>query len=124
EARLRAQRLNIGAARAAFFPSISLTGRSGYSSTELENLFSQDGRTWTVGPSITIPLFDFGRRRGNVTIAEARENAAVADYERTVQTAFREVADALAGRRFLAEQVAAQQLATDAQRRLAQFARE
>jgi len=123
EQRLVAARANIGAARAAFFPSISLTGTSGYSSSELDGLFSQDGRTWVFGPSLTVPLFDFGRRRANVTIAEAREEAAVADYERTIQTAFREVADALAGRRYLAEQVAAQQRATEAQRDLAELAR-
>ncbi|HEX6994478.1 MAG TPA: efflux transporter outer membrane subunit [Gammaproteobacteria bacterium] len=123
EQRLIAARANIGAARAAFFPSISLTGTSGYSSSELDGLFSQDGRTWTFGPSLTLPLFDLGRRRANVTIAEAREDVAVADYERTIQTAFREVADALAGRRYLAEQVDAQRRATEAQRELAELAR-
>ena len=123
EERLRAARANIGAARAAFFPSISLTARSGYSSTELDDLFSEDGSTWSFGPTLTVPLFDFGRRRGNVTIAEAREHVAVAEYELAIQTAFREVADGLAGRRYLAEQVAAQERATRAQRRLADLAR-
>lgn len=123
EERLRAARANIGAARAAFFPSITLTARSGYSSTELDDLFSQDGNTWSFGPSLTVPLFDLGRRRANVTIAEAREHAAVAEYELAIQTAFREVADGLAGRRHLAEQVAAQERATAAQRRLAELAR-
>lgn len=123
EERLRAARANIGAARAAFFPSITLTARSGYSSTELDSLFSQDGNTWSYGPVVDVPIFDFGRRRGNVTVAEAREHIAVADYERTIQTAFREVADALAGRRYLAEQVEAQERATGAQRSLADLAR-
>ena len=123
EERLRASRANIGAARAAFFPSIALTASSGYSSSELDGLFSQDGDTWTFGPTLRVPIFDFGRRRANVTIAEAREHEAIADYERTIQTAFREVADALAGRRYLAEQVDAQQRATEAQRELAELAR-
>jgi len=123
EQRLIAARANIGAARAAFFPSISLTASSGYSSSELDDMFSQDGNTWAFGPSLTIPIFDLGRRRANVTVAEAREHRAVAEYERTIQTAFREVADALAGRRYLAEQVDAQQRATEAQRALAELAR-
>jgi len=123
EERLRASRANIGAARAAFLPSITLTGSYGYASSELEDLVGSDGLTWSFGPSINLPLFDFGRRRGNLTVAQARENIAVADYERTIQTAFREVADALAGRRFLAEQVAAQERSTSAQRRLADLAR-
>nr|MBO2515019.1 RND transporter [Gammaproteobacteria bacterium] len=123
EERLRAARANIGAARAAFFPSIALTSQSGYSSTELDGMFSQDGNTWAFGPSLTVPLFDLGRRRANVTIAEARERVAVAEYELAIQTAFREVADGLAGRRYLAEQVAAQERATEAQRRLAELAR-
>jgi multidrug efflux system outer membrane protein len=123
EQRLRASRANIGAARAAFLPAITLTGSYGYASSELDGLLGKDGLTWSFGPSINLPLFDFGRRRGNLTVAQARENIAVADYERTIQTAFREVADALAGRRYLAEQVSAQERATAAQRRLADLAR-
>src|SRR5690606_24660588 len=99
EERLRAARANVGAARAAFFPSISLTGNLGFSSLSLDNLFNDDSMTWSFGPSISLPIFDFGRNKGNLTVAEARENIAVATYERTVQGAFREVADALAGRR-------------------------
>jgi multidrug efflux system outer membrane protein len=123
EERLRGARANIGAARAAFLPSISLTGSYGYSSSDLDNLVGEDGRLWTFGPTINLPLFDFGRRRANLDVAKAREVQAVADYERTIQESFREVADALAGRQFLAEQVAAQQRATLAQRRLAELAR-
>jgi multidrug efflux system outer membrane protein len=123
EERLRAARANIGAARAAFLPSISLIGTYGYASRELDDLFGNDGRTWSYGPSIDLPIFDFGRRRANLSVAETRENIAVANYERAIQTGFREVADALAGRRFLAEQVAAQERATVAQRRLAELAR-
>ncbi len=123
EERLRAARANVGAARAAFFPSISLTGSYGYSSAELDNLVGADRRTWSFGPTISLPLFDFGRRRGNLSVAQAREHLAIADYERTIQTGFQEVSDALAGRRFLAEQVGAQERATRAQRQLADLAR-
>jgi multidrug efflux system outer membrane protein len=104
-------------------PSITLTGSYGYASDDLDDLLGDDGRTWTFGPSISLPLFDFGRRSANLDVAQAREIAAVADYERTIQESFREVADALAGRKFLAEQVAAQERATVAQRRLAELAR-
>ncbi len=121
---LRAARANIGVARAAFFPQISLTGSFGYISSELDNLVSRDNRTWSIGPSLYLPLFDFGRNRGNLTVAEARENAAVAQYESAIETAFREVADALAGRRWLAEQVAAQEENVATLRRIADLARE
>jgi multidrug efflux system outer membrane protein len=123
EERLRAARANIGAARAAFFPSISLTGSLGFASTDLGNLLGGDNLSWSFGPSIRLPIFDFGRNKGNLTVAEARENIAIATYERTVQGAFREVADALAGRRYLAEQVAAQERGTLATRRIADLAR-
>ena len=121
---LRAARANIGVARAAFFPQISLTGSFGYISNELDNLVSRDNRTWSIGPSLYLPLFDFGRNRGNLTVAEARENVAVAEYESAIETAFREVADALAGRRYLAEQVAAQAENVATLRRIADLARE
>lgn len=123
EERLRAARANVGAARAAFFPTISLTGSLGFASTALDNLFGDDGLSWSFGPSISLPIFDWGSRQGNLTVAEARENIAVADYEGTVQQAFREVADALAGRRWLSEQVGAQLRATEAQRQIAFLAR-
>ncbi|MDO9368018.1 MAG: efflux transporter outer membrane subunit [Sphingopyxis sp.] len=123
EERLRAARANIGAARAAFFPSISLTGNLGFASLSLGDLFQNDSMTWSFGPSISLPIFDFGRNKGNLTVAEARENIAVATYERTVQGAFREVADALAGRRYLAEQVEAQERGTLATRQIADLAR-
>jgi multidrug efflux system outer membrane protein len=123
EERLRAARANIGAARAAFYPSISLTGSLGFASTSLGNLVGSDGFNWSFGPSIDLPIFDWGRRKGNLSAAEARESITVAEYERTVQGAFREVADALAGRRWLAEQVAAQTRATEAQRQIARLAR-
>jgi multidrug efflux system outer membrane protein len=123
EERLRAARANIGAARAAFFPSIALTGNFGFASTALGDLVGSDGLTWSFGPSITLPLFNRGRLHGNLTVAEARENIAIATYERTIQGAFQEVSDALAGRRYLAEQVAAQARGVAAQRQIADLAR-
>lgn len=122
EEQLRAARANIGAARAAFFPSITLTGTYGYASNGLDQLVGEEGLTWRYGPTIDLPIFDFGRRRSNLTVAAARENIAIANYERTIQTGFQEVANALAGRRYLAEQISAQERATLAQRRLAAFA--
>jgi len=124
EERLRAARANIGAARAAFFPRISLTGLFGYASSELEDLFSGSTETWSFGPTITMPLFNYGKNRANLSVARAREDIAVATYERTIQNAFREVSDGLAGRQYLAEQVAAQERATEAQRAIAELARE
>lgn len=123
EEQLRAARANIGAARAAFLPAISLTGGLGYASADLASLFDSSGLNWSFGPAISMPLFDWGRRRGNVDVAVAREVQAVAGYELVVQEAFREVADALAGRRFLAEEVAAQERATQAQQEIARLAR-
>lgn len=122
EQQLRAARANIGIARAAFFPQISLTGTFGYASTELSNLIDSGNKTWSIGPSITLPLFDWGRNEGNLTVAEARETVAVAEYEQTIQTAFREIADALAGRRFLAEQVLAQRKNVATLQRIADLA--
>lgn len=122
EHRLRGARANIGAARAAFFPSITLTGSYGFASTSLDELVGNDRRTWTYGASLSLPIFDFGARRGNLTVAEARQNITVADYERTIQTSFQEVSDALAGRKFLAEQVSSQERGTQAQRQLAELA--
>jgi len=123
EQRLRAARANIGAARAVFFPTILLTGAYGYASSELGDLVGSDNRGWTYNGSIDLPIFRFGRGRAEVATAKARERIAVATYQRTVQTAFQEVADTLAGRRHLAEQVAAQERATEAQRQLAGLAR-
>lgn len=123
EERLRAARANIGAARAAFFPRISLTGNLGFASNALDNLVGDDGLAWSFGPTISLPIFDLARNQGNLTVARAREDIAVANYEKAVQGAFREVSDALAGRRHLAEQVAAQQRGTEAQRRIADLAR-
>ena len=123
EEQLRAANANIGAARAAFFPSISLTGDIGFASTELSKLVGGDSRTWSYGPSINLPIFNLGGKRGNLTVTQARRNIAVASYELAIQNAFEEVADALAGRRYFADQVAAQERGTLAQRQIAELAR-
>ncbi|WP_260599287.1 efflux transporter outer membrane subunit [Sphingomonas endolithica] len=108
EHQLIAQNANIGAARAAMFPTISLTATLGTISTALSGLFSGGSFTYTGAPSVSLPLFDGGRRRGNLDVARAQQQAAVSSYERAVQTAFREVADALAQRGTIDEQISAQ----------------
>ncbi|WP_454280389.1 efflux transporter outer membrane subunit [Sphingomonas sp. Marseille-Q8236] len=108
EHQLIAQNANIGAARAAMFPRISLTATLGTISTALSGLFAGGSFTYTGAPSVSLPLFDGGRLRGNLDVARAQQQAAVSTYERTVQTAFREVADALAQRGTIDEQIAAQ----------------
>jgi multidrug efflux system outer membrane protein len=108
EHQLIAQNANIGAARAAFFPRISLTATLGTLSGALGGLFGSGTGTYNVSPSATLPLFDAGRNKGNLDYAKASQEAAVATYEKTIQTAFREVADALAQRGTIDEQVSAQ----------------
>jgi len=122
EERLRAAEANVGAARAAFFPNISLTGALGFASDALNTLVGSDGLTWSYGSSITAPIFNRGRLHGNVDVARAQDRIAIADYERTIQVAFQEVSNGLAGRRYLAEQVAAQERGTEAQRQIAALA--
>jgi multidrug efflux system outer membrane protein len=108
EHQLIAQDANIGAARAAFFPRISLTATLGTLSGALGGLFGSGTGSYNVSPSATLPLFDAGRNKGNLDYAKASQEAAVATYEKTIQTAFREVADALAQRGTIDEQVSAQ----------------
>lgn len=109
EQQLAAAEANIGAARAAFFPSISLTGSAGAASTHLSDLFNHGRFAWTLGSQLLAPVFDGGRNRSNLEAARANQQIAVAQYEKAIQTAFREVADALAGRATLDEQSRAQQ---------------
>jgi len=123
EEQLRAARANIGAARAAFFPTISLTGNAGLASSSLDGLFSGDALGWSFGPGISLPIFDRGAREANLDLAQALEVEQVANYDRTVQGAFREVSDALAGRRRLAEQVETLERAVTAQERIVRIAR-
>ena len=108
EHQLIAQNANIGAARAAFFPRLSLTATLGTISPALGGLFGSGTGTYNANPSIALPLFDGGRNKGNLDYAKASQKAAVATYEKTIQTAFREVADALAQRGTIDEQVSAQ----------------
>lgn len=122
EERLRAAEADVGAARAAFFPTISLTGALGFASAALNGLFGADGATWSYGAGATAPITNRGRLHGNADIARAQDRIAIADYERTIQGAFQEVSNALAGRRFLADQVAAQERGTQAQRQIAALA--
>ncbi|THF61700.1 efflux transporter outer membrane subunit [Pseudothauera rhizosphaerae] len=122
EHRLRAAHADIGAARAAFFPRIALTGTWGTASAELDGLFDSGSRAWTFVPTLSLPLFDGGRRRAGLDLAEVRRDIAVAGYEQTIQTAFREVADALSARRWLAEQLDIQRVALDAQAERARLA--
>ncbi|HYG44842.1 MAG TPA: efflux transporter outer membrane subunit [Bordetella sp.] len=97
ENQLKAANANIGAARAAFFPTISLTGMLGYASTSMGALFEGSQRAWNFTPSITTPIFAGGSIREGLNVAKARDNIAVAQYEQTIQQAFQEVSDALAG---------------------------
>jgi NodT family efflux transporter outer membrane factor (OMF) lipoprotein len=106
---LRGAYASIGAARAAFFPSITLTASAGTASNALSGLFDGGNGTWSFAPQIRLPIFDAGRNRANLQIAETARDTALAQYDKAVQTAFREVADALAERATLAERLQAQQ---------------
>ena len=107
---------NIGAARAAFFPTISLTAALGTVSLGLSGLFKSGSDTWSVAPGATLPIFDFGRNKGNLRYARATYDAMLATYEKSVQTGFREVADALARRGTMTQQVEAQTSQRDSAR--------
>lgn len=123
EEQLRGARANVGAARAAFLPAITLAGNYGWASTDLERLVGVETERWSYGASISLPLFTGGRLRSGLVAARAREDAAIAAYERAIQGAFQEVADALAGRRWLAEQVASQERGAAHLRAIAVLAR-
>lgn len=109
EHQLQAAHAQVAAARAAFFPRIALTGSWGTASAQLDGLFESGSRAWSFAPSISLPIFDGGRRSANLDLATARQHSAVVAYEQRVQTAFREVADALAARHSLAQQTQVQQ---------------
>jgi len=99
---------NIGAARAAFFPNISLTASAGFVNPELSDLFSAGSKYFSIAPSLYLPIFNAGRTRANLEVAEAGEKIAVAQYEKSIQTAFREVSDALVSSQTLQDQLQAQ----------------
>jgi outer membrane protein, multidrug efflux system len=109
EYQLRAANAEIGAARAALFPTISLTGLAGFASNALSSLFTGNRFTWSVAPTATYPIFRAGAGRAGVEYARAQREALLNQYELTVQTAFREVSDALARRGTLSEQLGADQ---------------
>ncbi len=115
EQQLIAANANIGAARAAFFPRISLTGSAGSISTELSGLLKSGSFAWTFAPQLLLPIFDAGRNQANLDVAQATRDIAVAQYEKSVQVAFREVSDALAGRATFGEQLRAQKAQADAE---------
>jgi multidrug efflux system outer membrane protein len=108
EQQLIGAQANIGAARAAFFPRISLTANLGTASNELDGLFKSGTFAFTGTAQLLQPIFDYGRNRANLEVAQVNRDIAVAQYERSIQTAFREVSDALAGRATLGEQLRAQ----------------
>jgi multidrug efflux system outer membrane protein len=108
EYQLKAANANIGAARAAFFPKISLTGGVGTMSPELSSLFGSGTGTWSFSPQITVPIFAGGALRAGLKVAEISREIAVLQYESAIQSAFREVSDGLARRAALAEQYDAQ----------------
>lgn len=95
EQQLVAANADIGQAKAAFYPKVTLTGFYGYQSVALSDLFSSTSRTWQFGPAVTVPLFTGGALRGNLKLARARFDEAVAQYQKTVQNSFREVSDSL-----------------------------
>jgi outer membrane protein, multidrug efflux system len=123
EHRLRAADANIGAARAAFFPRITLTAALGSASSELDGLFEAGSGAWTLTPRLALPLFDGGRNRAALELAGARRELAVAQYEKSVQDAFREVADALAARKWLLAQLHSGQAALATQSERARLAK-
>ncbi len=109
EHQLKARHAEIGAARAAFFPRISLTGLLGTASKDLAELFGQDQRSWSFSPQLTLPIFDAGSRQTNLTLTELRKDAAVAAYERQIQLAFRETNDSLSALAYLQPELNARQ---------------
>ena len=111
---LKAANANIGAARAAFFPTLSLTAAFGLASPSLDTLFLGSSKAWSFAPNLSLPIFDGGRNQANLDSAEASRDIAVAQYEKSIQSAFREVADALADKGTLTRQMQAQQALVDA----------
>ena len=117
EHELKAANANIGAARAAFFPRILLTGSGGTASTSLSDLFTGPSAAWSFAPQITVPIFTGGRNKATLDAARIEKLIEVANYEAAIQTAFREVADALAVRRFVEEKLESQALLVEAQQK-------
>jgi NodT family efflux transporter outer membrane factor (OMF) lipoprotein len=121
---LLAAHASVSAARAAFFPRISLTGAIGLSSLAFGELFSADNQNWSYSPQITQPIFQAGQLQGEYRVSKLRESIQVVTYEKVVHTAFREVADALAGRATYQQQLEAQQAAVASARHRAALSNE
>jgi len=114
EHQLKAADANIGAARAAFFPSISLTSGLSASSSDLSNLFTPGSGMWNFVPKIELPIFNAGRNEANLTLAKVRQQQSVVNYEQKIQAAFKDVADALSLRESISGQISAQERYLDA----------
>jgi outer membrane protein, multidrug efflux system len=114
---LKAANANIGAARAAFFPRIILTGAGGTASAKLTDLFTGPSATWSFAPQITIPIFDVGGTRGKLAVSKVDRDIEISNYEKAIQNAFREVANALATRSILDEKLKAQELLVNAEQK-------
>ncbi len=115
EHQLRASDASIATARAAYFPRVALTGSAGLASNALDGLFAAGTQAWSFAPAVSLPLFDGGARNANLQAAQARRAAALAAYDKAVQSAFRDVADALSAQRWLTEQLAIADAALAAQ---------
>jgi multidrug efflux system outer membrane protein len=122
ERSLAAANARIGVAKAAFFPSISLTGSAGFASGDIDRLSHSDSRIWSIGPSLYLPIFQGGRNRANLARSRASYDESVAQFRQRVLVAFREVQDALTAARLLADQFAAQDCALVSARRAASLA--
>ena len=114
---LKAANANIGAARAAFFPTITFTGSIGTSSSQLSQLFGAGTGVWSFAPQVTVPIFTGGQNRADLDAAKISTRIEVANYQKAIQTAFREVADALVATSSYASQIAAQAALINAQQR-------
>lgn len=117
ERRLAAANARIGAAQAAFFPTIRLTGSAGYVSTELDTLFEPVSEVWSFAPSVSVPVFQGGRNVANVNAAGARYDQALSDYKQQILVAFADVENALSSLRWLGEEGRAQNAALEASRK-------
>jgi len=117
EATLRSENANIGAARAAFFPDITLTGLLGSAAPTLGGLFGAGTKVWEFAPSLLVPIFDGGANRANLDVAKLQKDIGVAQYEKAIEVAFREVADGLAARGTYDDQVASLTRYTAAEQR-------
>lgn len=113
---------NIAVAKASLYPTISLTGSAGLASTDLSDLFKSGGFVWSLGPSLNLPIFDWGTRKANIKISETDQQIALSDYERSIQAAFREVNDALSVRQHIGERLAAQRRLVEATQKNYQLA--